>query len=317
MSLDISVVICVYNGADTLADCLYALEQQSLPRDRYEIIVVDDGSTDDSSRIARRFNIRLEQGPHRGLAAARNLGWRAARSEWVAFTDDDCGPTRHWLQTLWRAIHPVQQPSARVLGAAGRIVGFPSNAASARYVELRGGFNTDRHLAHPRFPYAPMGNALYRREALELVSGLDERYSSYESCDLHTRLRQAYGDAFYYEPRAIVLHRHYTTWTGYFRQQCGYGRGMAQFMLHYRAQVPWSLRQELVEWSRVLGFAGTALLPGQDERALIRQGDFVKHLALRMGFTQVYWSREERKRWQVQPLNQNPPRAVWRNVLDE
>lgn len=296
MSPDISIVICVFNGADTLADCLRAVEQQSFPRDQFEIVVVDDGSTDESAQVARRFDVRLEQGPHRGLAAARNTGWRTARSEWVAFTDDDCAPTRQWLQTLWRAVHQ-EQCAARVLGAAGRIVGFPSNADPSRYVELRGGFNTDRHLAHARFPYAPMGNALYRREALERVKGLDERYSTYESCDLHTRLRQSYGGAFYYEPRAIVLHRHYTTWTDYFRQQRGYGRGMAQFMWHYRDQVPWSLRKELVEWFEVLTLAGTAALPGTDERALMRRGDFVKHFALRVGFAQTYWSQEERKRW--------------------
>ncbi|HZQ09391.1 MAG TPA: glycosyltransferase [Anaerolineae bacterium] len=294
MTPNLSVVICVYNGADTLADCLRALQQQTFPRDQIEIIVVDDGSTDDSAAIARRFPVRVEQGPHRGLAAARNIGWRAAQSEWVAFTDDDCAPTRHWLQFLWCAI---QQPSERVLGAAGRIIGFPSAADPPRYVELRGGFNTDAHLSHPQFPYAPMGNALYRRAALEQVNGLDERYSSYESCDLHTRLRQNYGGAFYYEPRAIVLHRHYNTWAEYFRQQRSYGRGMAQFMWHYRAQVQWSFQKEIVEWGKVFSYAGAAILPSSDERALLRRGDFIKHLALRVGFAQTYWSRQERMRW--------------------
>jgi glycosyltransferase involved in cell wall biosynthesis len=296
LSLALSVVICVYNGADTLADCLRAVEQQSFPRREFEIIVVDDGSTDGSDQIARKFDVRVLKGPHRGLSAARNIGWRAAQSEWVAFTDDDCGPTRNWLQFLWRAVQ-AGQPNGRVLGAAGRIVGFPSDCAPPRYVELRGGFNTDRHLAHPRFPYAPMGNVLYRREAIEQVNGLDERYRTYESCDFHTRLCQTYGGAFFYEPNAIVFHRHYSTWKDYFRQQRGYGRGLGQFMWHYRAQVHWSLREEAVEWGKVLALASAAALPGDDERALVRHGDFVKHLALRIGFAETFWSREERRRW--------------------
>ena len=316
MSIAISVVVCVFNGANTLAGCLRALEQQRFPRDQFEIVVVDDGSTDDSAQVARRFNVRLEQGPHRGLAAARNTGWRAARGDWVAFTDDDCGPARHWLQSLWQSIHQV--PSAvRVLGAAGRIVGFPSNADPARYVELRGGFNTDRHLAHPRFPYAPMGNVLYRREALEQVRGLDERYAHYEACDLHSRLRSAYGGEFYYEPRAIVFHRHYESWAQYFWQQHGYGRGMAQFMWHYRAQVRWSVASELLAWIGILALAGTAMLPGTSERELIRRGDFVKQLALRLGFVRTYWSGQERRRWQAQLLKQDSPQWLFGNAWED
>lgn len=296
VSVDISVVICVFNGADTLADCLRAVEQQSLPGEQFEIIVVDDGSTDDSAKVARQFNVRLLEGPHRGLAAARNTGWRAARGEWVAFTDDDCAPTRRWLELLWRAVQRESR-DGRALGAAGRLVGFPSNCDPSRYVELRGGFNTASHLEHPRFPYAPAGNIFYRREALEQVNGADERYSFYEACDLHTRLRRVYQGAFYYEPNAVVLHHHYTTWTDYFRQQRGYGRGLGQFMWHYREQVPWSLSKELKEWSKVLALGATALVPGKGERALIRRGDFVKQLALRVGFGETYWSKQERARW--------------------
>jgi glycosyltransferase involved in cell wall biosynthesis len=296
MSANISVVICVYNGADTLADCLRAVEAQSLARDQFEIIVVDDGSTDDSAEVARRFQVRLQQGPHRGLAAARNTGWRTALGEWVAFTDDDCAPTRNWLLLLQCAVQRCQ-PGERVLGAAGRIVGFTSNLDVPRYVELRGGLNTDQHLEHPLFPYAPMGNAMYRREALEVVRGLDERYYTYESCDLHTRLRREYGGEFYYEPRAIVFHRHHTAWQDYFRQQYGYGRGVAQFMWHYRQEVPWSAHNELAAWVRVLKQGSAALAPATYQRTLLRRGDFVKHLARRIGFTRTYWDRRERTRW--------------------
>jgi glycosyltransferase involved in cell wall biosynthesis len=293
---DISVVVCVYNGADSLGDCLRALEAQSLPRQRYEIIVVDDGSSDKSAEVARGFDVRLQQTPHRGLAAARNSGWQAAEGEWVAFTDDDCGPTRNWLLLLSQAVRRGG-PDGRVLGVAGRLAGFPSSAPISRYVELTGGFNTDRHLAHPVFPYAPMGNIMYSREALASVAGLDERYRSYEACDLHTRLLRLWAGAFYYEPRAVVLHHHHTTWKEYWFQQCGYGRGVGQFMWHHRAQVSWSAGQEAQAWLRVGALACRAAWPGRDERALLRRGDLVRHLALRIGFMQTYWSRKERARW--------------------
>ncbi len=301
MSVDISVVICVYNGAETLADCLCAVRAQNFPADRYELIVVDDGSTDGSGEIAKSFDARVQIGPHRGLASARNIGWRMAQGEWVAFTDDDCGPTRNWLASYWRAVHPTQS-NERVLGAAGRIVGFPSHLDVPRFVELRGGFNTDRHLEHPMFPYAPMGNAMYRREALEAVNGLDERYRTYEACNLHTRLRQEYGGQFYYEPRALVLHQHPTTWQTFYYQQQGYGRGTAQFLLQYRKQVPWSLRQELGAWANIAALStnaprADALAESNDEQTLMCYGDFVKQLAQRIGFAQTYWSQAERAQW--------------------
>lgn len=295
MTLDTSVVICVYNGADTLADTLRAVSAQSVARERYEVIVVDDGSTDDSARIAAQFDVRLVQRPHRGLAAAKNAGWQAARGEWIAFTDDDCGPTRHWLRFLRQAVD--RDSSERALGAAGRTVGYPSSSAVPRYIELTGGFNTDRHLQHPIFPYAPSGNTLYRRAALAAVNGLDERYSSYEGCDLHTRLRRVYGGAFSYEARAVVLHRHYTTWRDFFRQQRGYGRGLAQFMWHYRHEVTWSLARELRAWAEVARLGPVALAPSAGDRALLRHGDFVRHLALRIGFFETYFSPRERRRW--------------------
>jgi len=296
MTPDVSVVICVYNGADTLADSLRAVTQQSLARERYEVLVVDDGSTDDSARIASQFDVQLLQRPHRGLAAAKNAGWQAARGEWVAFTDDDCGPTRQWLRFLRQAVEP-NPPDERVLGAAGRTVGYPSPMAVPRYVELTGGFNTDRHLQHPTYPYAPSGNTMYRRAALAAVNGLDERYGSYEGCDLHTRLRRVCGGAFHYEPRAVVLHRHYTTWREYFRQQLAYGRGLAQFMWHYRSEVPWSSWHELRAWGRVLALGAAALAPVTGDDGLLRRGDFVRHLALRVGFCATYFSRRERRRW--------------------
>ncbi|MDX2170100.1 MAG: glycosyltransferase [Deltaproteobacteria bacterium] len=294
--MDVSVVLCVYNGADTLAGSLRAIAAQSFPRERYEVIVVDDGSTDDSARIAAEHGAQVLQQAHRGHVAAKNLGWRSARGTWIAFTDDDCGPTRHWLALLRQAVERGDD-SGPALGAAGRIAGYPSPLAVPRYVELTGGFNTERHLQHPTFPFAPGGNAMYRREALAAVGGLDERYSSYDMCELHTRLRRTVGGAFHYEPRAVVFHHHYTDWRAFFRQQRGYGRGLAQFMLHHRDEAPWSAWRELRAWGTVAGHGLAALRRGTDDAALRRHGDFVRQLALRVGFAETYFNRRERGRW--------------------
>src|SRR4029079_12716421 len=94
----ISVVVCSYNGEATLWRCLDALAQLDYPD--YEVIVVDDGSTDRTAEIAAEFDVRLIRTDNEGLSAARNTGIEAATGEIVAFTDDDAWPDRDWLRYL-------------------------------------------------------------------------------------------------------------------------------------------------------------------------------------------------------------------------
>src|SRR5919197_3423633 len=94
----ISVVVCSYNGARTIRDCCEALRRLEYPN--YEVIVVDDGSSDQTAAIAREYDLRLIRTPNRGLSSARNLGWQAATGEIVAYLDDDAYPDPHWLTYL-------------------------------------------------------------------------------------------------------------------------------------------------------------------------------------------------------------------------
>ncbi|HEY6208451.1 MAG TPA: glycosyltransferase, partial [Gemmatimonadales bacterium] len=93
-----SVVVCTHNGAPTLADCLEGARRLAYPN--YDVIVVDDGSTDQTAAIARQYDCRLIQTPHLGLASARNTGLAAATGEIVAYLDDDAFPDPHWLTYL-------------------------------------------------------------------------------------------------------------------------------------------------------------------------------------------------------------------------
>ena len=294
--VQVSVVIPVHGGSGLiLGGCLRALEAQTLPRSDYEVIVVADGDQDQvEDSMTEGFDVRLLSLEHRSAPAARNRGWQVAGGEWVAFTDQDCVPSRNWLSSLLDAVSKSKESA---LGAAGPMVGFESNSSPARFVDLTHGLDSERLLSHPKFPFAPSGNLMYRRDAIAEVGGFDERYFSYDACDLHTRLRQLCGGEFYFEPRAVVLHRHRTSWRAYWRQQFNYGRGMGQFFLHHRGAVEWSMRRELHAWGEVTSFAVSACLPGRDDASLIRRGNFVRHLAQRVGFVTTYWNWDERKRW--------------------
>src|SRR5262249_13442812 len=100
----ISVIVCTYNGARTLRNCLEGVKSLKYPN--YEVIVVDDGSEDDSAAIAAQFPVRLIRRANYGLGDARNAGMEAATGEIVAYIDDDARPDPHWLYYLgWTYLH--------------------------------------------------------------------------------------------------------------------------------------------------------------------------------------------------------------------
>jgi glycosyltransferase involved in cell wall biosynthesis len=291
--MKISVVIPVYNGAATLDACLRSLEHQTLATGSYEIIVVDDGSTDDAAWIAQTAGVRLVSQHHAGAPAARNAGILAARGEWVAFTNSDCVCARTWLASLLAAA----ERTSGAIGAAGKTIGYRSQTPAARFVDLMGALDPVRSLAHPRFPFAPTSNVLYRREYLLAVRGFDTRYATYDACDLHTRLLRAFGGAFAYEPRAVVMHNDRSTWREYFRQQFFKGVGYAQFMLAHRGELRWSLLREIRASLEVIAKAFGALVPGTSDAVLLRRGSFIRSAAQHAGFLRTYYNRTERRRW--------------------
>jgi len=296
MTPSVSVIIPVYNGAHTIGQCLHALSSQSLPQDNFELIVVDDGSTDNIADVISGHRARLIAQKNKGAPAARNRGIHQARGRWVAFTDADCVPSRIWLNSLLKVTEKRPHRKA-VLGATGRVIGYGSETTASRFVDLSGGFDNQRQLAHPKYPFATFGNVMYRRDALLAVGGADPRFYAYDACDLHTRLVRECPGEFYFEPKAVVLHHHRSTWKAYWRQQINYGKGLGQFYWHYRKEIPWSVKREITAWFSTIKLAFAAMRTGKNDAVLIRHGRFVKDLAQRIGFVKTYWNRKERNRW--------------------
>ena len=296
----VSVVVPARDAAATLADCLRALATQRLPPTEYEVIVVVDSRSRDGTAAvahagaAKVIEIQPDVGDVRYTAGARNVGIHAARGEWVAFVDADCVPSRGWLHALLEAAETARPTP---LAVAGLIIGTDSRSAAARYVDLTGGLRSDRHLAHPRYPWPVAGNVLYRTDALLAVGGYDDRFASYEQADLHLRLLRRVGGQTLFEERALVSHRHRAGWRAFWRQQLSYGSGYAQFFLLYRNELTWSLGHELRSWAALIPLAARAAMPGRGDAAIRRHGNLVKSAAQRVGFARAYWSRREAARW--------------------
>ena len=102
-----SVIVPAYNAEKILSSCLKSLVNQSLPKTVYEIIVVDDGSTDTTADIVKDFNVKYLFQTNQGPAAARNNGTAMAEGDIILFTDSDCVPDRSWLEEM---VSPFQDP---------------------------------------------------------------------------------------------------------------------------------------------------------------------------------------------------------------
>ena len=104
-----SVVICTYQRADLLKTALQSLCQQSLDCAEYEVIVIDNNSTDHTQAIAEAFvnrlpNFKYHLEPNQGLSHARNRGWREAQGTYVAYIDDECKVPGRWLEAAKRLV---------------------------------------------------------------------------------------------------------------------------------------------------------------------------------------------------------------------
>ena len=212
--MKVSIVIPAHNAAATLGECLAASINQTYT-DR-EVIVVDDGSTDATPEIARKFPVTVLQQPKSGPAAARNAGARVANGEIVAFTDSDCIPHCDWVSRL------IQGFSEDV-GAVGGTYGIANSGSMlARIIhnEIRG--------RHARFSYEVdfLGsyNLVVKRDVFNALNGFDENFraASGEDNDLSYRIHDA-GYALRYAPAAVVDHYHPERLVPYLRAQMRHG----------------------------------------------------------------------------------------------
>jgi len=186
------------------------LDRQSIPRTEYEVIVVDDGSTDATADIAARHGALVLKQPNSGPAVARNKGIAAARGAIVLFTDADCAPAADWIQQM---IAPLVD--SRISGVKGVYRTRQANLA-ARFIQIE---YEDRYDYTARSEYVDFVDtyaAGYRRDALLESGGFDTHFpfASVEDQELSFRLAEA-GHKMVFNPQAIVYHRHPESWRRY------------------------------------------------------------------------------------------------------
>ncbi len=216
----ISVVVCSFNGESSIRDTLEELTKLEYPN--YEVIVVNDGSTDKTASIAKEYNVHLISTENQGLSNARNTGCKAATGEIIAYIDDDAYPDPHWLTYI---AHTFMTTSFVCAGGPnitplddGPIADCVANAPGGPIHVLISDTEAD---------HVPGCNMAIRKEALIAIGGFDPRYrAAGDDVDICWRLQEK-GGKIGFSPSAIVWHHRRNSVKAYWKHQKGYGKAEA------------------------------------------------------------------------------------------
>jgi glycosyltransferase involved in cell wall biosynthesis len=223
-----SVIIPTHNRNAQLKSCLQALAAQAYPRDRFEVVVVDDGSVDPPRKIVASFcgtlNVTLLAEPHGGPSAARNAGATRARGEFLAFTDDDCAPAPEWLQNMSARLAslPTSLVGGRTINALTENIYSATSQALIDVIYAH--FNRDPANAQ----FLASNNIAMPAAQFHAMGAFNSSFPFAEDREFCDRwLRHGYRMA--YAPEVLLHHHHYLTPGRLWRQHFNYGRGAFHF----------------------------------------------------------------------------------------
>jgi GT2 family glycosyltransferase len=216
----ISVVICSCNGAATIRDTMESLQQLAYPN--FEVIVIDDGSTDNMAQIVMEYPVKLTSTPNRGLSNARNSGMYEAKGEIIAYLDDDAYPDPQWLHYLAYAY-----TTSSHAGIGGPNICPVEDGPIAQCVANSPGGPVHVLVTDEIAEHIPGCNMSFRRKALMEIGGFDPVYrAAGDDVDVCWRIQEA-GYTIGFHPSALVWHHRRNSLKAYWKQQKGYGKAEA------------------------------------------------------------------------------------------
>jgi O-antigen biosynthesis protein len=253
----ISVVVCSYNGGRIIRDCMEGLLKLEYPN--FEVIVVDDGSKDNTAEIVSEYPFRLIRTENRGLSSARNTGLEAATGEIVAYTDDDARPDPHWLHYLAQTYMNTNH-----VGVGGPNIAPPGDGWIAECVAHAPGGPVHVLLDDENAEHIPGCNCSFRVDALRAIGGWDSRFrTAGDDVDVCWRLLDN-GWTIGFNPAAMVWHHRRNSIKDYWKQQIGYGR--AESLLEDKYPEKYNAAGHLAWTGRLYGKGLTQALVAFQER---------------------------------------------------
>lgn len=225
-----SIVIPVKNGGSLLVNCLESLSRLDYPRDKYEVIIVDGGSTDGSRELAKKLGALVVDNKKGTVSPGRNRGFAAARGDFIVFSDADCVMDQDWLKNALKYFK-----DSKVGGVGGVEFNPPNGKEFSRAVEyvfrsttsFTKTIHTDNFQGCQEVKHIPGCNAFYRREVLERIMPLNETLLTAEDVELSRQVRIA-GYKLLRVSDVRLCHHRRNTMRNLWRQMYRYAIGRLQ-----------------------------------------------------------------------------------------
>lgn len=209
----VSIIIPVFNSGKTLREAIEACKNQDYPKDKLEVIVVDDGSTEDIKTLVENLGVKYIYQENSGPASARNNGWMSSKGEALFFTDADCSPLKDCISVMTKSLY---DKNAAVVAGTYEIQNGKDIMARCIHSEIM-----FRHSRMPEYINSfGAYNILIKRSVMEELGGFNEYYltSSAEDSELAYRVIKK-GYRIYFDRRSIVAHFHENSLYRYLKKQ--------------------------------------------------------------------------------------------------
>ena len=263
-----SIIIPTYNRPQPLTNCLQSLADLDYPDNRFEVIVVDDGSKISLKTVVKplqnQLNLTLIPQANAGPATARNTGAKQAQGKFLAFIDDDCTPANNWLQVLetYLIAHANDLIGGCIINALSENIYATASQALLDYIYAS-------YQNKTKFPqFFTSNNIALSAENFWAIGGFDTNFplAAAEDREFCDRLL-SHNYKMRYAPESIVYHAHHLTLKTFYRQHFNYGRGAFLFHKTYsqrhpqqKSIQPWSFYLKLLTYPLTKQYAQSAVL---------------------------------------------------------
>lgn len=245
----ISVIVPNYNDASRLSKCIRSLLDLNYPKEKLEIIIVDNGSKDNSLQVIKEFPVKLLMEKNiKGSYAARNLGVKNAEREVLAFTDSDCVVDKQWLMNAVKYLAEED-----VGGVAGKILGGEPETLVEEHQLLNKALDQSRYFKHPYYPFAVTANVIYKKIVFDKIGLFETHWISGGDVDFSWRMQIHGKMKLVYADDCVVYHHHRTSPEGLYLQSKRhiYGACLLNAKYNNKFQTLNELNNKLILYSKI------------------------------------------------------------------